>query len=61
MRALRLLTIIAVALRYGLDTFLRGRERTHLLVAALGGVLFWRDLSAPVSYTHLTLPTILRV
>lgn len=44
---LRLLKIIGVALRFGLDEFLRGHERISGLHTLLRIVLFWRDLSAP--------------
>ncbi len=47
MHLFRLLKIIAVALRFGLDEFLRGHERVGGLPALLRVVLFWRDLSAP--------------
>ncbi len=47
MRLLRLLKILRVALRFGLDEFLLGHERVRVLRAAVGGLLFWRDLSAP--------------
>lgn len=47
MRLLRLLKILGVALRFGLDEFLRGHERVSGLHTVLRGVLFWRDLSAP--------------
>ena len=47
MRLLRLLKIIAIALRFGLDEFLRGHERVSGLHSVLHVVLFWRDLSAP--------------
>ncbi|MCW5576041.1 MAG: ubiquinone biosynthesis regulatory protein kinase UbiB [Burkholderiales bacterium] len=47
MRLLRLLKILRVALRFGLDEFLPGHERARALRAAVGGLLFWRDLSAP--------------
>ena len=47
MRLFRLVTIIAVSLRFGLDEFLRGHERVGGLHTALRIVLFWRNLSAP--------------
>ncbi|MBX3665179.1 MAG: ubiquinone biosynthesis regulatory protein kinase UbiB, partial [Burkholderiales bacterium] len=47
MRLLRLLKILRVALRFGLDEFLLGHERVRALRAAVGTLLFWRDLSAP--------------
>ena len=47
MRILRLLKILRVSLRFGLDEFLLGHERVRLLRAAVSTGLFWRDLSAP--------------
>lgn len=47
MRILRLLKILRVALRFGLDEFLLGHERVRTLRLALVTLLFWRDLSAP--------------
>ena len=47
MRFLRLLKIIAVALRFGLDEFLRGHERVSGLHSVLRVLLFWRDVSTP--------------
>ena len=47
MYLLRLLKIVCVALRFGLDEFLRGHERVGGLHTMLRGVLFWRDLSVP--------------
>ncbi len=44
MRILRLLKILRVALRFGLDEFLPGHQRVR---GAVNVVLFWRDLSAP--------------
>jgi ubiquinone biosynthesis protein len=46
-RILRLLKIVHVALRFGLDEFLLGHERVRLLRTAVCTLLFWRDLSAP--------------
>jgi ubiquinone biosynthesis protein len=46
-RLLRLLKILRVALRFGLDEFLLGHERVRVLRAAVSALLFWRDLSAP--------------
>ncbi|MEQ1775198.1 MAG: AarF/UbiB family protein, partial [Burkholderiales bacterium] len=43
----RLLKIVGVALRFGLDEFLRGHERVGGLHTALRIALFWRNLSAP--------------
>ena len=50
MRLFRLLTIISVALRFGLDEFLRSDKRPGRisgLHTALRILLFWRDFSAP--------------
>jgi len=44
---LRLLKILRVALRFGLDEFLFGHERVRLLRLLTGKLLFWRDLAAP--------------
>jgi ubiquinone biosynthesis protein len=46
-RILRLLKIIRVSLRFGLDEFLLGHERVRVLRAAVSTLLFWRDLAAP--------------
>jgi ubiquinone biosynthesis protein len=46
-RILRLLKILRVALRFGLDEFLLGHERVRALRAMVSALLFWRDLSAP--------------
>ena len=43
----RLLKIISVALRFGLDEFLRGHERVGGLHTALRFALFWRNLAMP--------------
>ncbi len=43
----RLLTIIRVALRFGLDEYLHGDARVGGLHTALRKLLFWRDFSAP--------------
>jgi ubiquinone biosynthesis protein len=43
----RLLKIVGVALRFGLDEFLRGHERVGGLHTMLRVVLFWRNLSVP--------------
>ena len=43
----RLLKIVSVALRFGLDEFLRGHERVGGLLKTLRVALFWRNLSAP--------------
>jgi len=47
MRLLRLVKILLVALKYGLDEFLLGHERFHWLRPTARAVTFWRDLSAP--------------
>ena len=47
MRLLRLIKIISVALRFGLDEFLRGHERVGGLHTMLRVVLFRRNVSAP--------------
>ena len=47
MRILRLLKILRVSLRFGLDEFLLGHERVRVLRTAVSTLLFWRDLSAP--------------
>jgi ubiquinone biosynthesis protein len=46
-RIFRLLKILRVALRFGLDEFLLGHERVRTLRVALTTLLFWRDLSEP--------------
>jgi ubiquinone biosynthesis protein len=46
-RILRLLKILRVSLRFGLDEFLLGHERVRVLRAAVSTLLFWRDLAAP--------------
>jgi ubiquinone biosynthesis protein len=46
-RILRLLKILRVALRFGLDEFLLGHERVRVLRVAVSTLLFWRELSAP--------------
>jgi ubiquinone biosynthesis protein len=46
-RIFRLLKIVHVALRFGLDEFLLGHERVRVLRVAVSTLLFWRDLSAP--------------
>jgi ubiquinone biosynthesis protein len=46
-RILRLLKILRVSLRFGLDEFLLGHERVRALRAMVSALLFWRDLSAP--------------
>ena len=47
MNLLRLLKIIRVALRFGLDEFMLGHERVRALRIVTGWLLFWRDLDAP--------------
>src|ERR1700730_17429444 len=47
MRLCRLVKILRVALKYGLDEFLLGHERFHWLRPTARAVTFWRDLSAP--------------
>ena len=47
MRILRLLKILRISLRFGLDEFLLGHERVRLLRTAVSVTLYWRDLSAP--------------
>ena len=47
MRSLRLVKIVLVALKYGLDEFLLGHERFHWLRPTARAVTFWRDVSAP--------------
>ncbi len=47
MRLLRLLRILAVSLRFGLEEFLLGHERVRGLRPLINAVLFWRPLHAP--------------
>jgi ubiquinone biosynthesis protein len=47
MRLFRLLKIIRVSLRYGLDDFFLGHERVRGLGALLRALLFWRRLDQP--------------
>src|SRR5712671_3317778 len=47
MRLLRLLKILRVSLRYGLDEFFLGHERVRVLRPLLSAVLFWRRLERP--------------
>ena len=47
MLLLRLLRILSVSIRYGLDEFILGHERVAGLRALIGAVLFWRSLKAP--------------
>jgi ubiquinone biosynthesis protein len=46
-RIFRLIKILRVALRFGLDEFLLGHERVRTLRVTLATLLFWRDLSEP--------------
>ena len=46
-RALRLLRIIAIGMRYGLDEFILAHPRTEALNRILNSVLFWRRLDEP--------------
>jgi ubiquinone biosynthesis protein len=47
MRLFRLLRIVAVALRFGLDEFLLGHERVRALRPLVNALMFWRRLEAP--------------
>jgi ubiquinone biosynthesis protein len=47
MRLVRLLIIVMVALRFGLDEFLLGHERVRGARAVIKMLLFWRQLEAP--------------
>jgi ubiquinone biosynthesis protein len=47
MRLSRLLRIVHVSLRYGLDEFLLGHERVRWLRPIVSGAAFWRDLGSP--------------
>ena len=47
LRLLRLIKIISISLRFGLDEFVLAHARMRLPLAALQCVLFWRSLSAP--------------
>src|SRR5262245_27902146 len=47
MRLFRLLKILAVGFRYGLDEFFLGHERVRGLRACLNALLFWRALEEP--------------
>ncbi|MBI4206994.1 MAG: ubiquinone biosynthesis regulatory protein kinase UbiB [Betaproteobacteria bacterium] len=47
MRLFRLLKILSVSLRFGLDEFFLGHERVRGLRAALNALLFWRRVEAP--------------
>ena len=47
MRALRLLKILWVIYRFGLDEFLLGHERVRGLLIISRALFFWRNLSEP--------------
>ena len=47
MRLSRLLRILHVSQRYGLDEFLLGHERVRWLRPFIDRVAFWRDLRSP--------------
>ena len=47
MHLFRLLRILSVGIRYGLDEFFLGHERVRGLRAALDCALFWRRLERP--------------
>src|SRR5205085_10758121 len=47
MHILRLIKIMHVALKYGLDEFLLGHERFRWLRPTVRSLTFWRDLSKP--------------
>src|SRR5512134_1146733 len=47
MRLFRLLKIVGVALRFGLDEFILGHERVRGLRAALNAALAWRRFQEP--------------
>src|SRR5258706_1681219 len=47
MHLLRLLKIIGVSFRYGLDEFFLGHARVRGLRAVVGALLFWRVLAEP--------------
>src|SRR5436190_313188 len=47
MHLLRLLKILHVSLRYGLDEFVLGHERVRVLRPVLSMALFWRRLARP--------------
>jgi len=47
MRLFRLLKILGVALRFGLDEFIRGHERVRGLRAVVNGALAWRHFEEP--------------
>ena len=47
MKFFRLLTILRVGIRFGMDDFLLGHEKTRWLRPLVRGLFFWRNLSAP--------------
>jgi ubiquinone biosynthesis protein len=47
MRLARLLRIVWISIRYGLDEFFLGHERVRGLRALFGAVFFWRSLAEP--------------
>src|SRR5215510_11999627 len=47
MRLFRLLKIIGISIRFGLDEFFLGHERVRGLRAAINVLFFWRTLSEP--------------
>ena len=47
MRLFRLLKIVGVGIRFGLDQLVLDQPRTERLARLLAGIFFWRDLSVP--------------
>ena len=47
MRLFRLLKIVGVGIRFGLDQLVLDQPRTERLARLLAGVFFWRDLAVP--------------
>jgi ubiquinone biosynthesis protein len=47
MRILRLIKIVSVSIRFGLDEFFLGHERVRALRLLTRGLLFWRPLNKP--------------
>jgi len=47
MRLVRLLSIVSVSIRYGLDEFFLGHERVRGLRALINALFFWRALEEP--------------
>jgi ubiquinone biosynthesis protein len=47
MRAFRLTKILLVIFRFGLEEFLLGHERVHILRSLVRGIFFWRRLAEP--------------